>query len=111
MEKIDNTSQEDEIKPKRVKWSAERAQKEIDELKRHPLFCRDMTDLDTNEELLALQSLLYDDDKLDELESAQIFKKHGDEIFRDRVVPLLKKGNLDKIEDPNLRLSLKGSRP
>lgn len=109
MEKNEASSDDEMYERKGEKWSSERVEKEIEEMKKHPLFCQDITNLDDNEEMLALQSLLYDDDKADELESARIFKKHGDEVFRERVMPLLKRGDLNRIKDPNLRISLKGA--
>jgi hypothetical protein len=108
MEKLGEPKNEFEYDYKKEGWSDERIKQEIEELKQHPLFCQDLSNLKDNEELAALQSLLYDDEKEDELEMANTFKKQGDEIFKDRLMPVLKKGNLEKIKDVNVRTSLKG---
>lgn len=110
MEKLEDYSSDEEYNYKKKDWSEERMKQEIEELKKHPLFLDDVSDLENNEHLQALQALLYDDTKEDEHEMAQVFKKQGDEIFKERLMPVLKKGDLSKIKDENLRTRYKGTR-
>lgn len=96
---------------KKEGWSEERIKKEIEELRQHPLFLQDIGKFDDNEELLALQSIIYDDEKENELDLAQLFYTQGNEIFKDRLMPILKIPDFDKLKETDKEkwISLRGS--
>ena len=95
---------------KKEGWSEKRIQAEIDELAKHPLFIKDVSKLKDNEMLQALQAIMYDDEEDNEEELANTFYKQGNEIFRDRLLPALKKLKDGNITDPNERISMKGTK-
>ena len=109
MEKIpEHNEDEEEYNYTKLGWSEERIKTEIEELRQHPLFCQDVSNLENQEEMLALRSLIYDGDKEDEGALAQTFYRQGNDIFKERLLPILKIKNPENLKDKEQRISIRG---